>query len=47
MNELHRIAEISNRKRATYTENRVLAAVTENDLRLDMLPKLRNLLFEH
>ena len=44
VNELHRIAEISNRKRATYTENRVLAAVTENDLRLDMLPKLRNLM---
>lgn len=44
LNEPHRIAEISNRKRATYTENRVLAAVTDNDLRLDMLAKLRNLM---
>jgi ATP-dependent DNA helicase RecG len=44
LNEPHRIAEISNRKRTTYTENRVLAAVTDNDLRLDMLPKLHNLM---
>ncbi len=44
VNEPHRIAEISNRKRATYTENTIYPAATEDDLRLDMLPKLRNLM---
>ncbi len=40
----HRIAEISNRKRATYTENIIYSATTLDDLRLDMLPRLRNLM---
>lgn len=40
----HRIAEISNRKRATYTENIIYSATTLDDLRLDMLPRLRNLI---
>ncbi len=40
----HRIAEISNRKRATYTENLIYSATTLDDLRLDMLPRLRNLM---
>jgi len=43
VNEPHRIAEISNRKRATYTENKIYVAVNEDDLRFDMLPKLRNM----
>ena len=40
----HRIAEISNRKRATYTENIIYSATTLDDLRLEMLPRLRNLM---
>jgi len=40
----HRIAELSNRKRATYTENIIYSATTLDDLRLDMLPRLRNLM---
>ena len=40
----HRIAELSNRKRATYTENVIYSATTLDDLRLDMLPRLRNLM---
>ena len=40
----HRIAEISNRKRTTYTENTIYPATTTDDLRMDMLPRLRNLM---
>ncbi|MCK5772925.1 MAG: putative DNA binding domain-containing protein, partial [Thermoplasmata archaeon] len=40
----HRIAEISNRKRTTYTENIIYSATTPDDLRLDLLPRLRNLM---
>ena len=40
----HRIAEISNRKRTTYTENIIYSATNLDDLRLDMLPRLRNLM---
>ncbi len=42
--EPHRIAEISNRKRTTYTENLIYSAITLDDLRLDQLPKVRNLM---
>ena len=42
--EPHRIAEISNRKRTTYTENTIYSATTVDDLRMDMLPRLRNLM---
>ncbi|GBE18518.1 divergent AAA domain protein [archaeon BMS3Abin16] len=44
VSEPHRIAEISNRKRAAYTENTIYGAVTPDDLRFDMLPRLRNLM---
>ncbi|MEA3557706.1 MAG: putative DNA binding domain-containing protein [Candidatus Thermoplasmatota archaeon] len=42
--EPHRIAEISNRKRTTYTENTIYSATTVDDLRMEMLPRLRNLM---
>ncbi|MCX7123858.1 MAG: putative DNA binding domain-containing protein [Gammaproteobacteria bacterium] len=39
-----RIAELSNRKRQTYTEDRIYPAIRMQDLRLDLLPKCRNLM---
>lgn len=40
----HRIAEISNRKRLTYTEDTIYPAIRPQDLRLDLLPRIRNLI---
>ncbi|MCK5559573.1 MAG: putative DNA binding domain-containing protein, partial [Thermoplasmata archaeon] len=40
----HRIAEMSNRKRAKYTENIIFPAVNLEDLQIDTLPRLRNLM---
>lgn len=44
VSEPHRIAELSNRKRQTYTEDRIYPAIRTQDLRLDLLPKCRNLM---
>jgi len=40
----HRIAEISNRKRRIYTEDKVYPYARMKDLRLDLLPECRNLM---
>ncbi len=42
--EPNRIAELFNRKMGTYPENTIYPAVSLDDLRLDMLPRLRNLM---
>ncbi|MBN2541640.1 putative DNA binding domain-containing protein [bacterium] len=42
--EPHRIAEISNRKLATYSENKIFKGVAEKDLEVGLLNRIRNMI---